>query len=68
MYDFGDGWEHLITVKSFVESDQPLPHLIKAQNGCPPEDCGGTSGVAHWVMCLVRQDASGPRDGAGEVR
>lgn len=49
LYDFGDDWEHLITLKSVVEGDQPLPHLIKAQNGCPPEDCGGPPGVAHWA-------------------
>lgn len=49
MYDFGDDWEHVITLKSIVETDSPLPHLVKAQNGCPPEDSGGPPGAAHWA-------------------
>jgi hypothetical protein len=27
----------------------PLPHLLKAQNGCPPEDCGGPPGAEYWA-------------------
>ncbi len=49
LYDFGDDWEHVITLKSIVETEGPLPHLVKAQNGCPPEDCGGPPGAAHWA-------------------
>lgn len=48
-YDFGDDWEHVITLKSIVETESPLPHLMKAQNGCPPENCGGPPGFAHWA-------------------
>ncbi len=48
LYDFGDDWEHTITLRSIVETDAALPHLVKAQNGCPPEDCGGPPGAEHW--------------------
>ncbi len=50
LYDFGDDWEHLITLKSVVETDSVLPHLMKAENGCPPEDCGGPPGFADWAI------------------
>lgn len=49
LYDFGDDWEHVITLKAVVETDTPLPHLLKAQNGCPPEDCGGPGGAEYWA-------------------
>lgn len=49
LYDFGDDWEHVITLNAVVETDTPLPHLLKAQNGCPPEDCGGPVGAEHWA-------------------
>lgn len=49
LYDFGDDWEHVITLKAVVETDTPLPHLLKAQNGCPPEDCGGPGGADYWA-------------------
>ena len=49
LYDFGDDWEHVITLKAIVTTELPLPHLMKAQNGCPPEDCGGPPGFSHWA-------------------
>lgn len=49
LYDFGDDWEHAITLKAVLETDAPLPHLLKAQCGCPPEDCGGPHGLGYWV-------------------
>ena len=49
LYDYGDDWEHTITLKAVVETDAPLPHLLKAQNGCPPDDCGGPSGAQYWA-------------------
>lgn len=49
LYDFGDDWEHTITLTGIGMAEGPLPRLIKAQNGCPPEDCGGPPGAAHWA-------------------
>jgi hypothetical protein len=48
LYDFGDEWLHTITLMDFCQANLPLPHLQKAQNGCPPEDCGGPPGAEHW--------------------
>jgi hypothetical protein len=49
MNSFGDHWEHVITLKAVGHTTTPLPHLIKAQCGCPPEDCGGVSGLQYWA-------------------
>lgn len=49
LYDFGDDWEHVITLTAVVETDMTLPHLLKAQQGCPPEDCGGPPGAQYWA-------------------
>lgn len=49
LYDFGDDWEHVITLKAVVETDTAVPHLLKAQQGCPPEDCGGPPGAQYWA-------------------
>ncbi len=45
-YDFGDGWEHFITVEEIVDMDEvnSYPLCIGGENACPPEDCGGVSG------------------------
>ena len=58
MYDFGDDWEHLITLKQLVRTTEPLPCLIKAQNACPPEDCGGWPGFIHMLEAF--SDAQHP--------
>ena len=49
LYDFGDDWEHVITLKAVVDTDTPLPCLLEAQQGCPPEDCGGPPGAQYWA-------------------
>lgn len=49
LYDFGDEWLHTITLMALSTFPKPLPHLLKAQNGCPPEDCGGPPGAEYWA-------------------
>lgn len=49
LYGFGDDWEHVITLQAAVETERPLPHLLMAQQGCPPEDCGGSPGAGYWA-------------------
>lgn len=57
LYDYGDDWEHLIT----VEDTDYQPGLtknsavcIEGENACPPEDCGGPSGFSEF--CKIIQD------------
>jgi hypothetical protein len=45
-YDFGDGWDHRITLEKVLPADPniQLPLCIKAKGACPPEDIGGLWG------------------------
>lgn len=64
LYDFGDDWEHTITLQKIVTTPEPLPRLAAAALACPPENCGGVGGFAH--LSDVLRD---PRDpGHAELR
>ena len=45
-YDFGDGWRHQITVADVLpwRDGGQVPHCLKGDRACPPEDCGGVWG------------------------
>jgi hypothetical protein len=44
-YDFGDGWEHRITLRGIVEFPERFERrLLGGARACPPEDCGGPWG------------------------
>ncbi len=57
MYDFGDSWNHIITIKKIQKLDKPnpLPVAISGKGTPPPEDCGGVHGYyalkegTHWM-------------------
>ena len=50
-YDFGDGWEHLITCKETL-ADEPLIAVLDGARACPPEDCGGIPGYYDLIEAL----------------
>jgi hypothetical protein len=54
-YDFGDGWDHTITVEKALPSDatRTLPACIDGRRACPPEDCGGTWGYRELLEILA---------------
>lgn len=45
-YDFGDSWDHLVTVESSEEAvaGRRYPWCLDGEGACPPEDCGGVPG------------------------
>ena len=59
LYDFGDSWEHELTLE---ESRYFNPELrtaiacLEGERACPPEDVGGTPG--YYEFCEVLQDPS----------
>lgn len=54
-YDFGDGWEHTVS----VEAEFRTPHALKfaiclaGENACPPEDSGGPGGFKYFLKALA---------------
>lgn len=54
-YDFGDDWEHEITLEELLDADPEIhyPILLAAKGACPPEDCGGRWGYAELKEILA---------------
>lgn len=51
-YDFGDSWEHSITLENrrkMSANDEYTVKLLKGKNACPPEDVGGVIGYKHLL-------------------
>ncbi len=54
-YDFGDSWDHLITVEDILDPDPEAARVARCLDGagaCPPEDCGGLPGYADLIKIL----------------
>jgi len=68
-YDFGDSWEHEVTLEKILQGNQeePLPRCIKAVRQCPPENVGGLPGFYDFLGAM--EDAARPdHDAAREWR
>ena len=54
IYDFGDGWQHKVTVEKGVENETGIryPTCIDGARACPPEDVGGISGYASFLKAI----------------
>ena len=53
-YDFGDGWEHKVTLEKILpfDSSAPVVQCIKGKRACPPEDCGGVWGYSDLLEII----------------
>jgi hypothetical protein len=54
-YDFGDGWEHEITIEAIVprRKGEKYPLCLGGGRACPPEDCGGVGGYED-LLAVIR--------------
>jgi hypothetical protein len=54
LYDFGDGWEHRVTLEQILppEPGLKLPQCLAGANACPPEDVGGPPGYADFLEAI----------------
>jgi hypothetical protein len=54
-YDFGDNWDHIITLEKIepARSDIEYPMCIKGKRNVPPEDCGGVPGYYNLLEILA---------------
>ncbi|WP_371498477.1 plasmid pRiA4b ORF-3 family protein [Kitasatospora sp. NBC_00374] len=59
-YDFGDSWEHRITVerRMTAEAGHHYPACVDGAGACPPEDCGGPGGYEDLKRTL--QESADP--------
>jgi hypothetical protein len=57
-YDFGDDWEHLITIEKTkpAPDGKSCPACVGGARSCPPEDCGGIWGYQHLLEVLADPD------------
>jgi hypothetical protein len=53
-YDFGDSWEHEITVENILPgaATATTALCLDGARACPPEDCGGIWGYAELLKTL----------------
>lgn len=53
-YDFGDSWQHEVTVEKILPPDPSLksPVCLDGKNACPPEDCGGIYGYYNLLDAI----------------
>lgn len=60
IYDFGDYWEHRLTVSDVRAGDPTIgyPRFVDGERDCPPEDCGGIHGF--YEMLEARADPAHP--------
>jgi len=54
IYDFGDGWQHEVTVEKGVDKQAGVhyPSCIEGARACPPEDVGGIGGYASFLKAI----------------
>ena len=59
-YDFGDTWEHLLTIMRVLDADPRIkyPNLVAGANSAPIEDIGGIWGYYRFVEAA--QDPNDP--------
>lgn len=54
LYDFGDGWEHHVSVEKILppHPGSKLPLCLDGANACPPEDVGGPPGYVEFLEAI----------------
>jgi hypothetical protein len=72
LYDFGDSWEHKITVSQVIpfNEDEAAPLCLGGKYACPLEDSGGVWGYAEILEILKdprRKEYADIHEWAGDV-
>jgi len=64
VYDFGDNWEHTITIEKISENTENFktPQCLEGKRACPPEDCGSIPGYEDIIYALKNPDDEDSED------
>ncbi|MDD4915357.1 MAG: plasmid pRiA4b ORF-3 family protein [Methylococcales bacterium] len=73
IYDFGDDWQHIITVEDFIADDEADldggAYILDGAQATPPEDVGGIPGYQNFIEVITvnpdSKEAQEMRDWAG---
>ena len=65
IYDFGDSWQHKITLEKITDDNISKASCIEGKGECPPEDCGGVWGYEEIKNIFASEPDS---DEANEFR
>jgi hypothetical protein len=55
-YDFGDGWEHTMTLVAVRPGRCRTPKVLNGERACPSEDCGGPGGYYDLLAIIANPD------------
>ncbi|MEW9053606.1 MAG: plasmid pRiA4b ORF-3 family protein [Neobacillus sp.] len=55
-YDFGDSWEHMITLEKVIKSKEFQASYIEGNGERPPEDVGGTWGYEEYLRTMANEE------------
>ncbi|WP_330872772.1 plasmid pRiA4b ORF-3 family protein [Photobacterium sp. WH80] len=58
IYDYGDHWEHTISLEKINKRSCSLPKVTAGNGACPPEDCGGIWGYALLLALTKKENLS----------
>ncbi len=55
LYDFGDSWDHKITLEKIIEEpvSEPVPQCKEGARRGPPEDCGSIGGYYEYLKIIA---------------
>jgi len=58
IYDFGDYWEHKVTVEKFLPVNEKIkyPTCVAGKKKCPPDDCGGIYGFSNLLKTISNKN------------
>lgn len=59
VYDFGDNWEHMLTVEKILDDKGTLvPVCLGGERASPPEDCGSIPG--YYELMRIKKNKKHP--------
>jgi hypothetical protein len=61
-YDFGDSWEHIITLEKVVKSKVFQATYLEGNGERPPEDVGGAWGFEEYLRVMENEKDPGHND------